>query len=53
MIRVFPSPGEHVDNQLRDRDGLVDAVDLRVVRLRDDGVQALVVKVNEDRVDSL
>ena len=53
MIRVLAGLREHVDDQLRHGDGLVNAVDLRVVRLRDHGVQTLVVKVNEDGVHPL
>ena len=50
MIRVFASLREYIDDELADRDRAVHPLRLAVVRLRNDRMQPLIMKVDEQGV---
>ena len=53
MIGIFTRLSEHVDNELAHCDGTVNPVRFRIVRLRYDRVQTLIMEVDEDRIHTL
>ena len=53
MIRVFSRLCQHICDELPDGDGAVHAGRLRVIRLRHHRLQALIVKIDKQRVDAL
>ncbi|MCS3695046.1 hypothetical protein [Bradyrhizobium elkanii] len=51
MIGILAGARQDVDDQLRGRNGTMNALRLVVVRLGEDGVKPLIVEVDEDRFD--